>query len=61
LPKAATAILTQGAQVFWDATASNMTSVSRLNYPIGVATAAAASGGATLSTRLDGIAIVAEA
>jgi predicted RecA/RadA family phage recombinase len=51
LPKAAGAI-TQGAKVYWDNTAFNVTTTSSGNTLIGVATQAAASGDATARIRL---------
>ncbi|MGA2637440.1 DUF2190 family protein [Methylocella sp.] len=62
LPKAASPIaFAQGAPVYWDAGAGDVTSVAHLNYAIGVATAAAAATDATAAVRLDGVATFAGA
>ena len=53
LPKASGAV-TVGQPVFWDNTAKLVTTVSTANTRIGVATAAAATGDATVPVRLNG-------
>lgn len=50
----ATGEITQGAKVYWDNTAKNVTTTSSGNTLIGVATQAAASGDATARVRLNG-------
>lgn len=56
LPKAAGA-LAEGASVYWDNAAKNVTATPTANYYIGVATAAALAGDATVPVRLNGIGI----
>jgi predicted RecA/RadA family phage recombinase len=53
LPKAATIVFVQGALVYFDATAVNVTSVTTGNFLIGAATQSAASGDATARVRLN--------
>jgi predicted RecA/RadA family phage recombinase len=53
LPKAAGAI-TQGAKVYWDNTAKNVTTTASGNSLIGAAVAAAANGASTVRVRLNG-------
>jgi predicted RecA/RadA family phage recombinase len=53
LAKAAGAV-TQGALMYWDNTAKNVTTTSSANTKIGVATQAQASGDATCRVRLNG-------
>lgn len=55
LPKA-TGAITQGALVYWDNTAKNVTTTSTSNTLIGAAVVAAASGDTTAIVRLNGIA-----
>lgn len=55
LAKAVGAI-TQGALVYWDNSAKNVTTTSTSNTRIGCATVAAQSGDATVRVRLNGIA-----
>jgi len=50
----ATGAITQGAKVYWDNTAKNVTTTASGNTLIGVAIAAAASGDATARVRLNG-------
>jgi predicted RecA/RadA family phage recombinase len=52
LPKASGAI-TQGAVVYWDSTAGNVTTTVGSNTKIGVAESAAASGDATVQVKLN--------
>ncbi|MBF0116451.1 MAG: DUF2190 family protein [Magnetococcales bacterium] len=54
LPKAAVAI-TQGAKVYWDNTAKNVTTTSAGNTLIGCAIVAAAVGDGTVRVRLNGV------
>ena len=54
LPKAAVAI-TQGAKVYWDNTAKNVTTTSAGNTLIGCAIVAAAVGDSTVRVRLNGV------
>lgn len=56
LPKAAGAI-TQGAKVYWDDTAKNVTTTATSNSLIGVAVAAAGSSAATARVRLNGVSV----
>lgn len=56
LPKAATIVFAVGAPVYWDAAASNLTSVTTSNTLIGAATKAAASADLTVDVRLNGVA-----
>lgn len=56
LPKASGAI-TQGAKVYWDDTAKNVTTTASGNSLIGVAAAATASGASTVRVRLNGISV----
>lgn len=51
LPKASGAI-TEGATVYWDATAKNVTTTSTSNTKIGYATAAQLSGDTTVNVKL---------
>lgn len=51
LPKA-TGAITQGATVYWDATAGNVTTTATSNTKIGYATAAQASGDTTVNVKL---------
>ncbi len=53
LPKAAET-LAPGAALYWDTTNSNLTATAEDNELVGVAVAAAASGGALASIRLNG-------
>lgn len=53
LPKASGAV-TQGAKLYWDNTAKDVTTTSTSNTLIGVAVEAAASGDATVIVRLNG-------
>ncbi|MBF0098347.1 MAG: DUF2190 family protein [Magnetococcales bacterium] len=53
LPKAAVAV-TQGAKVYWDNTAKNVTTTATNNTLIGCAILAAAVGDATVRVRLNG-------
>jgi predicted RecA/RadA family phage recombinase len=48
----ATGAITQGAKVYWDDTAKNITTTSASNTLVGVATQAQASGDATCRVRL---------
>jgi predicted RecA/RadA family phage recombinase len=48
----ATGSVTQGAKVYWDDTAHNVTTTATANTLIGVATQAAASGDATVRVKL---------
>lgn len=50
----ASGAVTQGALIYWDNTAKNVTTVSTSNKLIGVATQAQASGDATCRVRLNG-------
>ena len=50
----ATGALSQGALIYWDNTAKNVTATATANKLIGVATAAALSGDATVRVRLNG-------
>lgn len=52
----ATGAITQGALVYWDNTAKNVTTVNTSNTRIGAAIVAAQSGDATVRVRLNGIA-----
>lgn len=54
LPKVAAQAWTQGAKVYWDDTAKNVTTVVTSNTLIGAATAAAANPSATGEVLLDG-------
>ena len=54
LPKLSAQAWTQGAPVYWDATAKNCTTVSAANTKIGVATLAAANPSAYGRVRLNG-------
>jgi predicted RecA/RadA family phage recombinase len=54
LPKAAVAV-TQGAKVYWDNAAKNVTTTSAGNTLIGCAIVAAAVGDATTRVRLNGV------
>ena len=54
LPKAAVAV-TQGAKVYWDDTAKNVTTTSAGNTLIGCAIVAAAVGDGTVRARLNGV------
>jgi predicted RecA/RadA family phage recombinase len=56
LPKA-TGAVTQGAAVYWDNTAFNVTTTATNNKLIGAAIAAAASGDALVRVRLNGVCI----
>ncbi|OSM07357.1 DUF2190 family protein [Magnetofaba australis] len=56
LPKA-TGAITQGAKVYWDNTAKNVTTTATSNSLIGAVTQAAASGDATAIVRLNGVAV----
>ncbi len=53
LPKAAGAV-TEGAIVYWDNTAKNVTTTASGNTKIGAAVAAQASGDATVTVKLNG-------
>lgn len=50
----ATGAITQGAKVYWDNAAKNITLTSAGNTLVGAATVAALSGDATVRVRLDG-------
>ena len=50
----ATSAVTQGAKVYWDNTAKNVTTTATSNTLIGVATQAAASGDATVRVNVTG-------
>ncbi|MBF0399669.1 MAG: DUF2190 family protein [Magnetococcales bacterium] len=54
LPKAAVAV-TQGAKVYWDNTAKNVTTTAGANTLIGCAIVAAAVGDGTVRVRLNGV------
>jgi predicted RecA/RadA family phage recombinase len=57
LPMPSTVIaFAEGARVFWDVSAGNVTTVASTNFPIGAAIAAAGVGSATVLVKLDGIA-----
>ena len=56
LPKAAVSI-TQGAKVYWDNTAKNVTTTAAGNTLIGCAIVAAAVGDATTRVRLNGVVV----
>jgi predicted RecA/RadA family phage recombinase len=59
LPKAGAVAFAQGAVVYWDVSAGAVTSTASTNFPIGVATQAAAASDTTAAVRLDGVATVA--
>lgn len=56
LPKASGA-LSQGAKVYWDNAAKNITSTTSGNSLVGVAATAAASGDALVEVRLNGVSV----
>jgi predicted RecA/RadA family phage recombinase len=58
LPKAAPLVIAQGAAVYWDPIADNVTTVATSNAKIGAAVTAAGSADTTIRVRLDGVAIV---
>jgi predicted RecA/RadA family phage recombinase len=59
LPKLASAVIAAAARVAWDDTAKEVVLPSTGMVPIGVATAAAGNGAATVRVRLDGVATAA--
>jgi len=59
LPKVSAQAWTQGAAVYWDNTAKNVTTTATSNTLIGVAAAEAANPSATGRVRLDGVVRVA--
>ncbi|MCW0206011.1 MAG: DUF2190 family protein [Achromobacter sp.] len=59
LPKLATAVLSAGDRVSWDATNHRCDAPGTGRYPIGVATEAAGNGAGTVKVRLDGVSTVA--
>lgn len=52
----ATGAVTEGQKLYWNNTNNNLTTTASSNVLVGVATAAAASGDATVQVRLDGVA-----
>jgi predicted RecA/RadA family phage recombinase len=55
LPKATGQTWSEGAKLYWDNTAKNLTTTASGNTLVGVAAAAAATGDTTGSVRLDGV------